>query len=371
MEYSHETELKEIEIAHLDLRYAHTRMHRAEIVSSLVTSIEQCGQISPVIVVKEGDFSFVLIDGYLRVVALKRCGRDTVLAEIWHCREMEALIRVLMRSQERRWEVLEQALVIRELQDRHKLSQTEISHLMGRNQSWVSRRLALLDALSEEILESVKKGHVSTWAAIRVLVPMARAIADHATILTQTLVKEPISTRDLTEFFRHYQKSNRNKRDKMVHQPVLFLKALRAKEEEKQAKCLKEGPEGKWLRDLRVAGHICRGLLKEVSHVIYPGQSNLERRRLLTAFEDAKGLILSLEKQIRRLQNNDISRDQTNHLDFESQGSGDSTDKPDSEDIQKHCASSPAGKDERYPCANLPLPRDQTDDPATVSTLSR
>ena len=94
MEYVAET--KEIEIGQLIMKYGHIRVHRPEIASSLMNSVERCGQIIPVITVKESDLSFVLIDGYLRVAALKRCGKDTVAAEIWQCNEQNALIRVLM-----------------------------------------------------------------------------------------------------------------------------------------------------------------------------------------------------------------------------------------------------------------------------------
>jgi len=65
------TEIREIEIGCLDLRYAHTRVNRPEMLFSLVDSIERSGQIVPVITVKESDIFFVLIDGYLRVAALK------------------------------------------------------------------------------------------------------------------------------------------------------------------------------------------------------------------------------------------------------------------------------------------------------------
>ena len=45
----------------------------------------------------------------------------------------------------------------------------------------------------------------------------------------QQLLKEPLSTRELAEFFRHYGKANRKTRDKMVEAPHLFIKALAAK----------------------------------------------------------------------------------------------------------------------------------------------
>ena len=295
------TEIREIEIGSLALRYTHTRMARPERISCLVSSIERCGQTVPVITVKKSDFCFVLIDGYLRVAALKRCGHDTVMAEIWACKEAEALIRVLLRSHERRWETVEQALVIRELKDRHGLTDSEIARFMDYNQSWVSRRLSLLDALPEEILELVQKGQISTWSAARVLVPMARAMPDHAKKLTETLLKEPISTRALGEFFRHYQKANRTQREKMVDKPVLFLKALRSREEENQARFLKDGPEGKWVKEIKVVGHILRRLIKELPTVFYSGQTPQDRRLLFVAFEETKGFMLALDQKIRRI----------------------------------------------------------------------
>ncbi len=59
-------EVKEIEIVHLHLRYAHTRIYRPERVYALASSIERFGQILPVIVLREGVNFFVLIDGYRR-----------------------------------------------------------------------------------------------------------------------------------------------------------------------------------------------------------------------------------------------------------------------------------------------------------------
>ena len=99
----HLRELKEIEIARLKLSYAHTRIERPESVSTLSLSIERIGQIVPVVVLK----SLVLLDGYLRVKALKRLGRDMVMAEIWDMKEDEALVSILARAKSRKWDLLE------------------------------------------------------------------------------------------------------------------------------------------------------------------------------------------------------------------------------------------------------------------------
>jgi ParB-like chromosome segregation protein Spo0J len=96
--------IESLDIGQLDLRYAHTRIRRPEALLSLMHSLEQWGQIRPVSVVPSDPPCHILVDGYLRVEALKRCGKDMVLAEVWLCGEVEALLQVLMRVQERCWE---------------------------------------------------------------------------------------------------------------------------------------------------------------------------------------------------------------------------------------------------------------------------
>lgn len=336
MDPGHLREVKEIEIAQLHLRYAHTRIEWPQRVLALASSIERFGQILPVIVLREEGDSFVLLDGYLRVKALKRCLRDTVMAEVWEGKEEEALVEILARANSRKWDLLEEAALLRELHDQHHLSQSRIASMVGRKQSWVSGRLALYSALSEDLLESIRKGAISTWAATRVIAPIARAIPEHAKALSENLSKESLSTRELALLFRHYQKANRNQRDNIVREPVLFLKSLRAKEEAAEAKSLKEGLEGKWLRDLRVIAQMLRGLLREVSTLFYSGQSNLDRRILISAFEESKEQLVKLEKQIRRYDGHDHPGDEASYFESLSAGSSNPADQPNPKDLPKH-----------------------------------
>ena len=319
-------EVKEIEMGQVHLRYAHTRMEWPEKVLALASSIERIGQILPVIVLREEGQGFVLLDGYLRVKALKRCQQDTVREEIWEGKEEEALVSILARSNSRKWDLLEEAALLRELHEHYHLSQSRIASLVGRKQSWVSGRLSLYQALSDDLLQSIRKGTISTWAATRVIVPIARAIPEHGKALSERLANEPLSTRELARFFGHYQKANRQQRENMAHDPSLFLKALRAREEASEANRLKEGIEGQWLRDLRVIVQLLRGLLKKVPALFYPGQSNLDRRTLLTAFEDSQEAFRKLEKQIRR--SDDHPGNPASHLESPGAGSSHPADQP-------------------------------------------
>jgi hypothetical protein len=52
---------------------------------------------------------------------------------------------------------------------------------------------------------------------------------------------------------------------------------------------------------MKVAGHILVRLTKALPSVIYPGQGHLDRRLLLTAFEDTRSAFVSLEKHIQEV----------------------------------------------------------------------
>jgi len=312
-------EIKEVEITKLHLRYAPTRIERPERVLALAASIERVGQIIPVIALR----TFVLLDGYLRVKALKRLGRDTVMAEIWECREEDALVEILARAHGRRWDLLEEAALLQELHAHCNLSQERIASMVGRTQGWVSGRLALYHTLSEDLVDLIRKGSISTWTAMRIIVPIARAIPEHGKALSESLSMVSLSTREMAQFFRHYQKANRSQREYMVHTPVLFLKSVRAKEEAAEAKVLKEGPEGKYLKDLRVITHMLKGLLREVP-TLFSCRSNLDRCLLLTAFHDSQKQFMVLEKEIGRY--DDYRGDEAGHCKLVSAGSADPAD---------------------------------------------
>jgi len=189
-------EIKEIEIAQLDLRYGRTRIERPKESLALAAAIDRLGQIVPVIVTN----AHVLLDGYVRVKAMGHLGRDTIMAEIWDCKEEEALVEVLARGHGRKWDVIEEAAILAELHDRCHLSQGRIASMAGRRQSWVSSRLALYNALSEDVIELIRKGSVSTWTAARVIAPIARAIPEHGITLSESLSRTPLSTSPLCQY---------------------------------------------------------------------------------------------------------------------------------------------------------------------------
>jgi hypothetical protein len=322
-------EIKDIEINQLDLCYAHTRVERPKERLALAASLERVGQLVPVIVTA----TLVLLDGYLRVKALTSLGHDTVRAEIWDIPEEEALGELLARCKSRPWDAMEEAGLLWELHHRHHLSQEKIAAMAGRTQGWVSARLALYRGLSDDLLAQVRKGSISTWTATRVIVPIARAIPEQGRVLMDRLATVSLSTREMALFFHHYKKANRSTRQRMVDDPALFVKSLRAKKEATEAGALREGPEGAWCRDLRVATHILARLARQVP-VLFPPRSALDRRVLLTAFDDSRKQFTELEKEIRR--HDDYGRNQAGHYQSSHEGSSPPPDQPDPQGVPEH-----------------------------------
>src|SRR5215467_3212104 len=301
----------DVDLHVLELRFASARLIEPQAVEKLARSIERDGQIVPCVVVRASPGSsdakdgerLVIIDGYRRVAALRRLGRDRVIVERWPCGLAEAVLGVLARAQNRSFAAIEEALLLRELTQGLGVSQREIGRRCGRDDSWVNRRLQLLSALPESGLAAVSAGRLSTWAATRVIAPLARASSAHAEQLLAGLREAPLSTRELCRWFEHHQKARRAVRERMVKHPKLFVQALDESAAQDRTDRLRVGPEGECEADLwRINELICRvrkrlGMLTPLS------------QELVKALASAQVNFEGLQDDIKRLSQHDSDRD--------------------------------------------------------------
>lgn len=287
----------EVDLSSLDLRYAHTRIARPKHVEMIASSIERFDQITPVLIIPE-DERLVLIHGFVRLAAIRKLGRDSIRADIREMSEAQALYHLLADTEQRQWEAVEQAWIIRDLHERLGCSLREIAQGIGYDASWVARRLSLIEGLPEDILRSVAEGQVSTYAATRVLVPLARANRHHAQRLVAHLADHRLSTRELAEFFKHYEASNKQIRERMISDPCLFLKAKKSKDDKTITDALRQGPEGAWTKDWDIVKAVLGRLARQLPTVIYPGQDEDDRLRLLLPYRDARAMMDRIEQKI-------------------------------------------------------------------------
>ena len=287
-------EKQTVDLHLLELRYAHIRVKHEAQVRRLADSISRHGQLEAMLAVSSQDDRLILVDGYQRHAALKYLGQDAGLVTVVNEPESQILCQLLIHRGERQWEAIEEAGLIQELHRRFSYSLSEIGRRIGRDKSYVQRRMDLLESLPEEILSQVIAGVISTWAANRVLIPLARANCTDATRLAAHLEREPMYTRELQVFYEHYQKANRQVRERMLDQPALFIKSIHALAGSKD-----ESPEEKWLHDAKVVCAILDRLRDKADTVFYPNQEQKLRRRLLIRAAKARRLTVELQQKIK------------------------------------------------------------------------
>lgn len=168
---------------------------------------------------------YVLVDGYKRVRALTRLRRDVVLALEWALSEPEALLLSrLMRSTDGD-SPFEQGWLLRELHERFGLSTVELARRFDKSQSWVSRRLALVGGLPAVVQELVRKGELAAHAAMKHLVPMARANEAACLELAPVLAAHGLSSRQVGALCAAWAAGTPESRQLILEDPLLVLRA--------------------------------------------------------------------------------------------------------------------------------------------------
>lgn len=219
----------ELDLHQLIRRYRTLRIAAPTAEAKLLASLAAQGQTTPVLVVRGEEAGavaqYVLIDGYRRVAALERLGQDTVLAVEASMSEYEALLWHHQQTRERSRTALEEAWLLRALCEQHGQSQAELSRRLGRPESWVSRRLALLTVLPEEVQQMVQQGKVCAHAAEKYLVPLARAKGDDCVRLARAVAGAPVSTRAMKRLYVAWRSGTAEQKQRIVDDPRLFLRA--------------------------------------------------------------------------------------------------------------------------------------------------
>lgn len=258
----------ELELHQLDMRYAGLRRRDGRRERTLLASLSASGQQTPVVVVRDEGGRYVLVDGYKRVRALKRLKVDTASAVVWELAEAEALMLAqLMRASESD-SALEQGWLLQELNERFGLSAAELARRFDKSESWVSRRLALVKELPEAVQELVRNGELAAHAAMKHLVPLARAKAEWCLQLAPVLAGHGLSSRQVGVLCVAFAAGTAESRQLILKDPLLVLRA------EAEAKRPKDKPPGeRLLNDVAAVGAISRRakkLVLEQRHQLVP-----------------------------------------------------------------------------------------------------
>lgn len=160
------SDLIELGLADIGEHFARYRLRSASAERVLVASLRRYGQMSPVVVFRwQGRYE--LIDGFKRLSAARAVDEiKSLSARVIEADEKtaKAAIYGLNRASGKTSE-LEEAWIIYALVREDGLPQVEVAELLGRHKSWVCRRLALIEKLSEPAKEELKVGLLSPTSA--------------------------------------------------------------------------------------------------------------------------------------------------------------------------------------------------------------
>lgn len=216
-----------LEFHQIAMKYEALRLRDPAQEARLLASLADQGQKTPVWVVEvPSQPPFVLIHGYRRVRLLQTLGRDTVEALALPTDELEALLLAHRLERSRTSSALEEAWLLRELTETHQLAPSELARQCLRTPSWVSRRLALVRLLPESVQEAVRTGSLGAHAAMKALVPLARANKSHCETLARALVAsgERLSSRLVEKLYAAYRAAPPEVRERIVQRPLVYLR---------------------------------------------------------------------------------------------------------------------------------------------------
>lgn len=215
----------ELAIETLDRRYERLRRREPRREKRLLASLAESGQQFPILVVEGAVGAWIVVDGYKRVRSLQKLGRELVQAARWELSEADAvMLEGLMRAGGGD-DPLAQAWRLTELRDRFGLTAVELARRFDKSVSWVSRRLALVQALPGAVQEHVRQGAIVAYGAMKYLAPLARANRSDCRRIADGLAPLAPSTRQMRELYVAYMEAGEEGRRRIVANPALFLRA--------------------------------------------------------------------------------------------------------------------------------------------------
>jgi ParB/RepB/Spo0J family partition protein len=282
----------DLEFHQLDGRYDVLRVRQPARERRLLASLAEVGQQMPIVVVTS-ESQYLVVDGHKRVRCLHRLHRDTVAAIVWEMAAAEALIFRELLQTDATANVFEQAWLLHTLHAEHGLTLDVIARRFDRSVSWVSRRLSLVRTLPAPIQQHVRDGAIVAHAAMKYLVPLARAKAEDGVRLAAAIAPHRLTTRQIGRLYQHYLAGPEATRELVLSDPLLVLR-LTDETAPPRLRPEASAPEA-LLTDLHLLGAIARRASRRLQHG--GGLLPPDRARAWRVFEQVHADVADLHRR--------------------------------------------------------------------------
>lgn len=209
----------------LDLTLGRLRLFPDPAIQTMAESLRSKGQLSPLVAAgREGPP--MLVDGFVRRAAAIRLGLERIDVDVLTLTPVQMKTQMFLRNRERGLQLIEECRLVRDLVDGDRVSQIEVSDLLERHESWVSRRLAIIRGLSVNLVGEGSIGRLPEGCLRKLAVLPPRNQEDLWAAARRTGLS-PSDTRFLVELWT--KAPSAEAKAWLVAQPVAAIAAARSR----------------------------------------------------------------------------------------------------------------------------------------------
>lgn len=292
-----ESVLEHIKLDEFDTSLSIYRLLYPGQIKLMQQSMERVGQLQPVITRRNGD-KYQLIDGFKRFYGCQQSGLPDLLGKVLDVNESMGKAMILTYNRDSHSLVdYEEGLIVSSLKKEHQMNQKQISELTGYSQSWVCRRILLVERLDEVVQAQLQMGKLMA-AHARSIVKLPRGNQGE---ITQTILAHHLSSRQSAWLIDKYLSTeNKEERKYLVNHP---LEAIEKATREQEIHDSRLGKHGNQL--LKTTEFLYRQqniFFSQFSHIETEALSETERMILHPGFkrvsQKASAIATIIDKQI-------------------------------------------------------------------------
>lgn len=217
-------EPRELALTAIDRRYSALRLPSPLELRRLRRSVEREGLRHPVLVSSAvAAECWVLLDGFKRVRVAEELGLARVWARVvaFDAAQSKAAIVHCNQAQPGMSDV-EEAWIVRALCREHGLRQVAVGQLLGRDKSWVCRRLKLAEGLESALQDDLRLGLLSATAARE----LARLPRGNQLAAAEAVREHQLTSRQTARLVqRLHESADPGARHELLADPLRFLGA--------------------------------------------------------------------------------------------------------------------------------------------------
>lgn len=150
--------MEHVEINQIDTSFERTRIKDKAAQNALLNSILESGIRDPLMCAIPPQGRLILFDGFKRLHCAVKLGVRVVPVSSIGSDEATAIIQLLRISNAKTLSILEQAALVDELNQAHRMSVSQIAQHLERSPAWVSLRIGLIGSMSETVKEAIFSG---------------------------------------------------------------------------------------------------------------------------------------------------------------------------------------------------------------------